>query len=802
MTALSSAHPHQQVPPTAVLSVSGMKCAGCVQAVEKRLQQQPGVATAVVNLVTEQAAIEYSPQEIVPEDLAQVLTAAGFPSHVQDRTRAGRSTSASEQSRAESLQHIQPLILAALLVVLSGIGHLGHIPGLNLPWLTSIQFHWGLATLALLGPGRPILWEGWQGLWRNLPNMNTLVSLGSVTAYLASVVAVVWPQLHWDCFFDAPVMIVGLILLGRALEAQARGRTKSSLEKLLALQPMVARWLPNPEAQPDRAVEISVQDVQIGAWLQILPGDKFPVDGCVVSGRTLVDEAMLTGEAMPVAKAPGEDVAAGTLNQSSMVTIEATRTGRQTTLAQIIELVETAQTRKAPIQHFADRVAGYFTYGVLAIATLTFLFWVSIGVHVWPDVLGQGTLPMLHDPGLTAAEIAPGATSILLGLKLAIAVLVIACPCALGLATPTAILVGTSLGAERGLLIRGGDILEQVHHIDTVVFDKTGTLTSGHPVVTDYWLSTSDPTLPDWELPLSPETVLQIAATLEVGGRHPLATAIVDQAQTKQLDLLSAKDLETVPGRGVLGQVDQQLARLGSAAWLQNCGIEVPTADQQQGQQLAQAGKSIVYLAIAETYVGGIAIRDTPKPDAAQTIHQLKEMGLQVRMLTGDQTATAVAIAQELDLDATDIEAEVNPADKAKAIARLQAQGHHIGMVGDGINDAPALAQAEVGIALSSGTDVAMETAQIILMSSNSLSSLVDVLRLSRATFRKIQQNLFWAFIYNLVGLPIAAGILLPQFGILLSPASSAAIMAFSSVSVVTNSLQLRRLPFISSPVE
>ena len=799
MTSLSPS-PNPQATPTTVLSVSGMKCAGCVQAVEKRLQKQPGVSAAVVNLVTEQAAIEYMPQEVAPEDLAQLLTTAGFPSHVQDRAQAGISSSVAEPSIARYLQQIQHLVLAAILVILSGIGHLGHFPGLIWPWLTSIQFHWGLATLALLGPGRSILGEGWQGLRQNRPNMNTLVSLGSVTAYLASVVAVVWPQLYWDCFFDAPVMIVGLILLGRALEAQARGRTKISLEKLLALQPMVARWLPSPDAQPHHAVEIAVQDVQIGAWLQILPGDKFPVDGQVLAGQTLVDEAMLTGEAMPIPKAPGDSVAAGTLNQSSLVTIEATRTGQQTTLAQIIELVETAQTRKAPIQHFADRVAGYFTYGVLAIATLTFLFWVGIGVHLWPDVMVQGTLPMLHDPGLVSAEIAPRAASILLGLKLAIAVLVIACPCALGLATPTAILVGTSLGAERGLLIRGGDILEQVHHLDTIVFDKTGTLTSGHPVVTDYWLSASNPAIPEWTSPLTPETILQIAATLEVGGRHPLATAIVEQAQMRQLSLFPATDLETIPGGGVLGQIDYYPARLGSATWLQDCGIEIPTAEQQQGERLALMGKSIVYLAVANTYIGAIAVQDTLKPDAAQTIHQLRTMGLQVRMLTGDQTATALAIAQELNLEASDIEAEVNPADKAEAIARLQAQGHRIGMVGDGINDAPALAQAEVGVALSGGTDVAMETAQIILMSgqagSNSLSSLVDVLRLSRATFRKIQQNLFWAFVYNLIGLPIAAGILLPQFGILLSPASSAAIMAVSSVSVVTNSLQLRRLSF------
>lgn len=785
MTSLSPPPSTQQV----VLAVSNMKCAGCVQAVEKRLQQQSGVATAVVNLVTEQAAIEYIPQEVEPDRLAQVLTTAGFPSHIQNREEEA------ETPAPQTLKEIQPLVLATVLVVMSGIGHLGHIPGFTLPWLTSIQFHWGLATLALLGPGRPILQEGWRGLWQNRPNMNTLISLGSVTAYLASVVAVVWPQLYWDCFFDAPVMIVGLILLGRALEAQARGRTKASLEKLLALQPMVARWLPNPETQPDQAVDIPVRDVQIGAWLQVLPGDKFPVDGRVLEGSTLVDEAMLTGEAMPVPKASGDEVVAGTLNQSALIMIEATRTGQQTTLAQIIDLVETAQTRKAPIQQFADRVAGYFTYSVLAIATLTFLFWVGIGVHLWPDVLAQGTLPMMHSPDIGMAEMAPRSAGILLGLKLAIAVLVIACPCALGLATPTAILVGTSLGAERGLLIRGGDVLEQVDRLDTLIFDKTGTLTTGHPQVTDYWVSEGLPALPLAE-PLSSQTVLQLAASLEKGSRHPLATAIVEQADAQELAYVSATALETVPGCGISGQLDEAFIRLGSAQWLRDCGIVIPPQDQHQGHQLAQAGKTLVHLAINQTYVGGLAVQDTLRSDAAQTLKDLKSLGLRIQMLTGDQAETAHIVAQELGLDPTAVQAGVAPGAKAAVIANLQAQGHQVGMIGDGINDAPALAQADVGISLSGGTDVAIETAQIILMSgeANPIYRLVDVLRLSRATFRKIQQNLFWALIYNLIGLPIAAGILLPKFGILLSPASSAALMAFSSVSVVTNSLQLRRL--------
>ena len=792
---------HNMAPPspTAVLEVTGMKCAGCVQAIEKHLSQQAGVQVATVNLVTQRATVAYEPQVVMPDALAVALTEMGFPSQVQPDLYSSFQDYQARlmQQRQAWMQKLRQLVMAVVLVVLSGLGHLEQVVGISIPGIGTMGFHWGLATIALLGPGREILVDGAQGLWRRVPNMNSLVGLGSVTAYIASVVALVWPALHWECFFDAPVMIVGLILLGRVLEAQAREQTTAALDTLLGLQPATAQLLPTTGATSDPAVDVPVAEVPVGAHLRVLPGDKFPVDGVLLSGITLVDESMLTGEPVPVQKSEADQVAAGTLNQSAVVTMRATRTGAETTLAQIIQLIETAQTRKAPIQRLVDVVAGYFTYGVIVIALLTFLFWAGLGTRIWPDVL-QTITPMVHAGRFSAATLAPmpdsTTTGLLLSLKLAIAVLVVACPCALGLATPTAILVGTSLGAQRGVLIRGGDSLEQVHKVDTVVFDKTGTLTTGTPVVTDYWVSTEATANG-----LTPDVLLQIAATVESGVRHPLATALLSRAQSLALPLLPMETGQTIPGCGVAGQVEGEWVQLGTDAWLTEEGVTIATADQTRAQALTALGQTVLYVAIAGEYRGAIAVTDTLKPDAVTTVTQLQQMGLQVKLLTGDQWATAMAIAQSLGLPETAAQAQVSPTQKAAAVQQLQTQGHCVAMVGDGINDAPALAQADVGIALSSGTDVAVETAQIILMQdqlagkSPQLSAVVDAIQLSRATFAKIQQNLFWALGYNLVGIPIAAGVLLPRFDLLLSPGAAAAFMAFSSVSVVTNSLLLRQ---------
>lgn len=765
-----------------------MKCAGCVRAVESRLTQQPGVLTASVNLVTEVATVDCKPGTD-PDALAQKLTEAGFPTQVRRPIETTLALTPADRQRQETQQQIKRMALALTLLLFSAVGHLVHFGWLALPGLGNIWFHWGLATLALLFPGRSILTEGWRGLRQNAPNMNTLVGLGVLTAYSTSFIALLFPNLGWDCFFDEPVMLVGFILLGRTLEQQARSKAIDAFQSLLALQPPIARLIKNSDfpAQSlsfsaETSIEIPADRVKVGEWLQVLPGEKFPVDGEIVIGQTTVDEAMLTGEATPVLKRPGDAVSAGSLNLSGAIAFRATRIGKDTTLSQIITLVETAQTRKAPIQGLADKVAGYFTYGVIAIALLTFLFWYLIGIPIWGEQI-LGLAHMGHAGGSMASgsmsgSMASGAPSpLLLSLKLTIAVLVIACPCALGLATPTAILVGSGIGAERGLLIRGGDVLEKVHQLQTIVFDKTGTLTLGQPEVTDCL-----PLLDG----LSQADLLQIAASVESGTQHPLARAIRRQAEG--MELQSAQAFHTEPGLGVSAVIDDQLVLLGNVDWLAQHEIQVPPS----AQLWESAGKTLVYVSVAEQLAGVIAVEDKLRPEAQQTVAALQKMGLRVMMLTGDRQTVAAAVAQTLGLSSADILADVRPAGKSAVIAQLQAQGQSVAMVGDGINDAPALAQADVGISLHSATDVAIEAADIVLMRDR-LSAVTEAIYLSRATFNKIRQNLFWAFAYNILGIPAAAGLLLPSFGIALSPATAGAFMAFSSVSVVMNSLLLRR---------
>lgn len=811
-----------------ILDVGGMKCGGCVKAVERQLFQYPGVKSASVNLATEIAVVELETSVVDADALAQQLTAAGFPS--QPRQASGKvadknqgKSDPAERQRREIQSARRQLIIAALLLLLSGIGHFGNSGGFVLPVLHNIWFHCGLATIALLIPGRSILIDGWVS-WRRLaPNMNTLVGLGTLIAYTASLVALLFPQLGWECFFDEPVMMLGFILLGRTLEKQARGRVTAAFKNLLDLQPQLARLIPkrsvetrdSASLQPSltEVIEIPAEQVRVGEWLQILPGDKIPVDGIVIDGQTTIDESMLTGEAVPVLKQRGDTVTAGTLNQSGAIAIEATRTGNDTTLAQIVALVEAAQIRKAPVQKLADTVAGYFTYGVLAAAVLTFLFWYFIGTHVWHDVSIWAGMNMAHH--YYGVPIPTHHSPLLVSLKLAIAVMVVACPCALGLATPTAILVGTAIAAERGLLIKGGDVLEKVHQLDTIVFDKTGTLTSGNPTVTDcvvlegqakggdmennFDRFSASP--PDHQSPIpNPQYLLQLAAAVERGTCHPLATAIQNQAQQQQLTILPATDFHTEPGLGVSAVVEGNLVLLGNCDWLSWHGIVIDDNVHKQVQKLAEDGKTVVLMAIAGTVAGLIAIQDTLRPDAKAAVDKLRHMGLRVMLLSGDTSTAAFAIANQLGLDTADVMAAVPPAKKAEVIQSLQNREIEtsaepksvVAMVGDGINDAPALSQADIGIALHTATDVAIETADIVLMR-NCLSDVVTSIQLSRATFNKIRQNLFWAFAYNTLGIPLAAGILLPSLHFVLSPAGAAALMAFSSVSVVTNSLMLRR---------
>ena len=779
------------------LDVEGMKCAGCVKAVEKQLTQFPGVDNACVNLATGVAVVDSEELTLDINALVKELTTAGFPSKPRKAPGETDSAQALKEAKEKKQREMQSarkqLVIALLLLVFSAIGHLGNIGGLRLPLLQNIWFHFGLATLAILIPGRPILVDGWLGLRRNAPNMNTLVTLGTLSAYVASVAALLLPQLGWECFFDEPVMILGFILLGRTLEKQARNRASAAFQELLSLRPSIARLIAKPNGDNDtqkaEIVEIPAEQVRIGEWLQVRPGDKIPVDGEVVEGKTAINESMLTGESAPVPKQVGDTVSAGTINESGTIIIQATRTGNDTTVAQIVGLVEAAQIRKAPVQRLADTVAGYFTYGVITTALLTFVFWYFIGSHVWHDIASSTVLNSSphsqHFSGYLHSSTPIHFSPILISLKLAIAVMVVACPCALGLATPTAILVGTAIGAERGLLIKGGDVLEKVHQLKTIVFDKTGTLTTGLPNVTEC-------------IPISEQStadlLIQQAAAVESGSQHPLAKAILNSAAERKLSVPAANDFHTEPGFGVSAVIQNTTILLGSWEWLNLNGINIDETIQKQIKTLAETGKTVVGIAKNGKIDGLIAVQDTLRGDASSTVEKLRSLGLRVMLLSGDNQEAAFAVAEQLGLESNDVIAGIPPAKKAAVIESLQNSHPEslVAMVGDGINDAPALSQADVGISLHSGTDVAMEAAEIVLMR-DELKDVVEAIGLSRATFNKIRQNLFWAFAYNIVGIPLAAGILLPSLGFVLNPGGAAALMAFSSVSVVTNSLLLRR---------
>ena len=814
--------------PTTVLDVDGMMCAGCVSTVEKKLMQCEGVVAATVNLVTEVAAVEHRAQAN-PQAIAQSLTEVGYPSTIRDsqtQNDLGAETDWLARKEAAQKDRVQQLAVAGVLLVFSTIGHLQHITWTNqwlqalqqVPVLSSLWFHGTLATLTLMFPARQILVEGFQGARRGSPNMNTLVSLGAVSAYATSLFALIFPQLGWECFFDEPVMLLSFILLGRTLEQRARFQAAGSLRSLISLQPTLARLIPDPDADETQSgsaeggIQVPASQIQIGEWLRVLPGEKVPVDGVVSSGQTTVDESMLTGESTAVVKQAGDEVVAGSLNQSGAIALQVSRTGADTTLGQMIQLVETAQTRKAPIQGLADAISGYFTYGVLACAALTFSFWYCLGYSLWPEVaqsvMGQShqamqAMPAMKPPTEMPLAIAD-ASRLLVSLKLAIAVVVVACPCALGLATPTAILVGSGIGAQKGLLIRGGDILEATRGLDTIVFDKTGTLTTGQPKLTDCLpLSSGEGASPETGdvLTLSADELLQIAATVESGTRHPVGNAIERAAREQGLDLLTAENFQTEAGFGIAATLSAvegssnldktRQVYIGNLTWMHQHDCAVGDRSQLTAQTLAKAGKTVVFVAVDCQLVGLIGVADELRPDAVETLNQLTSLGLAVQILSGDSTAAAEAIARQLGLAAERVQAEVTPSGKVSAIATLQKAGRKVGLVGDGINDAPALAQADIGIALGSGTEVAMETADIVLMT-DQLSKVVSALQLSRATFNKIRQNLTWAFAYNLICIPLAAGVFLPAFGLSLNPGFAGGLMALSSVSVVVNSLLLK----------
>jgi Cu2+-exporting ATPase len=764
-----------------LLDIDGMKCAGCVRAVEQRLREQPGVRQVSVNLLTRTAWVDLDPALAAAspaqrsQPLEQALAAMGY-------TARPREASALPSSRRLRLQQRswwqlwRQLVVALVLVAVSALGHFGLVAdplwqGAGGWVITAEWFHALVASAALLGPGRPILLGGARAALAGLPTMDTLVGLGVASAYGASLVGLLWPASGWPCFFNEPVMLLGFVLLGRFLEERARYRTGRALEQLVALQPDTALLL--VDDGPPRPVRVG--GLRPGDRLQLLPGDRVPVDGTVQSGESAVDLSALTGEPLPLPVCPGTELAAGGLNLSSPLVLEVQRSGADSALARIIRLVEQAQTRKAPIQALTDRVAGRFTLVVLALALATFLFWWLWGTALWPQVLEQR-----HAGGGHAGHGVLGVsadTPFALALQLAIAVLVVACPCALGLATPTVMTVSSGLAARAGLLFRGGDAIETASRLHTVLFDKTGTLTVGRPMV-----SAVEPV--DG---ITGDQLLQLAASLEATTRHPLAHALLQEAIARRLDLLAASQCRTFSGDGVLGLLGEEEVRVGRLDWVTG---DPPAAWLARQQALEAAGASVMAVARGGRLQGLVAVQDALRPDAADLIADLRQLGVEMGLLSGDRREPVLQLGAALGLHPGELAWQLRPEQKLERIVAAHARGP-VAMVGDGINDAPALAAADLGIAVGTGTQIAQDSASLVVMGDR-LAGIARALRLARRTMAKVRQNLAWAFGYNLIVLPIAAGALLPGYGVLLDPPLAALLMALSSITVVLNALLLQ----------
>ena len=789
-----------------------MKCGGCVRAVEQRLLEQPGVRQASVNLMTRTAWVGLDPAlEGDPSGpLVEALAGLGFQAKRRDQTSTPLSR-AQRQRQEGWWQQWRRLVVALGLLVVSVLGHLSEAGDLPLPLLADIRLHAAVATLALVLPGRPILVRGLVGALNGVPSMDTLVGLGMGSAYLASAVALLVPSLGWQCFFNEPVMLLGFVLLGRFIEERARFRTGRALEQLAALQPDTALLLLGDG--PPRPVRVG--GLRPDDQVLLLPGDRVPVDGLVLEGHSAVDGSSLTGEPLPLQAGPGSELAAGCLNLEAPLTLQVLRSGSDSAVARIIALVEEAQARKAPIQGLADRIAGRFSGVVLLLAAATFLFWWQWGTKLWPQVLQTAPAAHAHG-GHQALGMAAGAlhgaamAPLPLALQLAISVLVVACPCALGLATPAAITVGSGLAARSGLLFRGGDAIEMAASLRSVLFDKTGTLTLGRPLVTAVEVLTASP---GGGFPSRSEVdgLVQIAASLEQHTRHPLAFALLQEAQRRDLCLLEVADSRTIAGQGVEGRLRDPLAaglgaggacHVGRPGWLVELGIVAQEAIEAPLHRLEAAGATVLAVsAWAHGASGGdpgprtqrvalVAVQDQPRPDAAESLAELDRLGLDLGVLSGDRRPAVEQLARQLAVPLDQVAWELQPQQKLERLLQWRQRGP-VAMVGDGINDAPALAAADLGIAVGTGTQIAQDSAGLVVLGDR-LEGVVDALLIARRTMAKVRQNLIWAFGYNLVVLPIAAGLLLPRFGVLLSPPLAALLMATSSITVVLNALLLQ----------
>ncbi|MDF2841930.1 MAG: copA [Herbinix sp.] len=737
------------------IPVGGMTCAACSQRVEKAIDKLEGVKKVTVNLATEKATIEYDPNVIRLSAIKLCIENAGYKALEIDKNTVDEDKLRKEkQIRTLWIKFTVAAVFGLPLLYFAMVPMVSWWPfpipkALN-PMIYPLRF--AILQISLVTPiiiaGYKFYTIGFKALFMRSPNMDSLVAIGTTAAVIYSVFNT-FQIINGDfgavdkLYYETAGVIIALILLGKSLEAVSKGKTSEAIKKLMGLAPKTAIVIEN-----DNEVEVPIDEVEIGNVILVKPGEKIPVDGIVLEGNTSVDEAMLTGESMPVDKKAGDKVFAASINKNGMIKFKATKVGSDTALAQIIKLVEDAQGSKAPIAQMADIVSGYFVPIVCGLATLAFLAWFIAG-----------------EPLSFAVTIF-------------ISVLVIACPCALGLATPTAIMVGTGKGAENGILIKGGEALEITHKINTIVFDKTGTITEGKPEVTDI-ITVSG---------VQRERLLQLAASGEKGSEHPLGEAIVHGAEREQLEILKVQQFEAIPGHGIEVTIDNNQILIGNKKLMDSRNISLADL-KDKSDLLAAEGKTPMYVAIEGQLSGIIAVADVVKESSAKAIKKLQSMGIEVAMITGDNRKTAEAIAKQVGIDR--VLAEVLPQDKSNEVKKLQSEGKKVCMVGDGINDAPALVQADIGIAIGSGTDVAMESADIVLMRSD-LMDVPTAIKLSKSTIRNIKQNLFWAFGYNVAGIPIAAGILHLFGGPLLNPIFAAAAMAFSSVSVVTNALRLK----------
>ncbi len=741
------------------LAIGGMHCASCSTIIQMSLGDLPGVTDASVNLATERASVTYKPDEVDKATIIKAVVDSGYTA-IELTEDEGVDKQREEQEREYrsivrtfmfSLALSIPLLILSLPMM--GIKAFGTM--LSMQWMD-----WPYHTLVLFVLATPVQfiagWRFYKGSWAALKNktgnMDLLIALGTSAAYFYSVAATFFIK-DGEVFYETAALLITFVLLGKLLEMRAKGKTSDAIKKLMGLSPKTARVL-----RDDAEVEIPIEEVRVDDIVIVRPGEKIPVDGEIIEGSTSIDESMITGESVPIDKREGNDVIGVTINKNGFIKFKATKIGKDTVLAQIIKLVEDAQGSRAPIQRFADQVSAYFVPAVVAISVLTFIVWYAVG---------------------------GGPDRFVFALMAGTAVLVIACPCALGLATPTAIMVGTGKGAENGILIKGGEALETAHKLKAIVFDKTGTLTTGQPAVTEIVSLAGGET----SIEHDEAGILRLAAGLEQGSEHPLAEAVVKKAKEDGLAGAAVKDFEALPGFGVRGTVEKHPILFGNRKLMSGQGINV-AAFEKDIEVLETQGKTVMILAIDGYPAGLIAVADTIKDNAREAVEKLRSMGIDVAMITGDNSRTAAAIAAQAGIDW--VLAEVLPEDKAKEVKKLQDEGKVVAMVGDGINDAPALAQADVGIALGSGTDIAMETGEIVLIK-NDIRDVVTAVELSKATIRKIKANMFWALFYNVLGIPIAAGVLYPFFHMMLRPEIAGAAMALSSVSVVTNSLLLRR---------